>query len=757
MLNAPGWTSVSATFRKGIEVRLQAEGQKLKYSFHLNAGVAPHDLVLNFAGADDVEILADGGLKISKGESHILDAAPVAWQDGVDGRDYVEVAFELLSTPGLVALRVGEYDPTRPLIVDPEMLLFCGFLGGGLREEGRGIGVDSRGDLFITGFTESPDLPVHNAWQTSFGGGRKDVWIAKISHAGELRFLTFLGGDHDELPYDLSMDPDGNAYIAGGTASTNFPFFNGPDSVPQGSLDCFVTKINNNGVPVYSGTFGGTEFDSLRGNYADALGNHYVIGRSFSDDGSFPVVGGPSLTHSGGLSDVIVAKISPDGSTLMFAGFIGGIRIDYGRDIIADEDGFVYTCGWTNSDHASFPTLVGPDLTYNGGDKDYGMGWFQYGDAWTAKFSPDGTTYSYIGYIGGARADAAFSIVLDEQNRAILAGHTSSDQKTFPVAVGPRLQYVGNFVEDLNPYGDMWVGRLQTDGAGLEFCGYIGGIQMDRAWRMARGKDDGALYLVGNTTSPANTLIHLDAGPRAINHQGGEGILVRVDSEGRWVDYTTLFSGEGKDLIRDVVVGPGNRVHVVGWSESPMEFPTVGNNWAYGGNQDAFVATLPAFHRLIRAGNLLPDPVTEKRPVVLSVNGTSGEDFRHEVSIPFGKPLQIAVDSPTEKRVPFAIYMIPREATPADAFHLEYDGIEYGTSTFVMPPLQSNDPGIVTLANGFEHSVFGKPVVSGPFRAPSEFSWSPPSRGTYTLQGIIADVEKLWDYSLTNAVVVHIY
>ncbi|NQU48594.1 MAG: hypothetical protein HQ519_08095, partial [Planctomycetes bacterium] len=164
VLNAIGWTSVAAVFREGIELRMEAADQKFKYSFHLEAGVAPQDLILNFSGAEDVEIMADGGLKISQGESHIFDAAPVAWQVGADGKDYVDVAFELLTTPGQVALRVGDYDPTRPLIVDPEMLLFCGFLGGGLKEEGRGIGVDSRGDLFITGFTESPDLPVHNAW-----------------------------------------------------------------------------------------------------------------------------------------------------------------------------------------------------------------------------------------------------------------------------------------------------------------------------------------------------------------------------------------------------------------------------------------------------------------------------------------------------------------------------------------------------------------------------------------------------------------
>jgi len=334
-----------------------------------------------------------------------------------------------------------------------------------------------------------------------------------------------------------------------------------------------VAKIDTNGVPVYSGTFGGSEFDSLRGNYVDDHGFHYVIGRSFSTDGSFPVVNGPSLTHSLGVSDVIVAKLSQDGSTLLFAGFIGGGNVDYGRDIIADDAGYVYACGWTNSNELTFPFVVGPSPIYHGGEKDWGVGWQQYGEAFVCKFSPDGTQFSYIGYIGGTGADAAFSITLDDQNRAIVGGHTTSDETSFPVAVGPNLQYQGNRSEDTNPFGDIWVGRVLADGTGLDFCGYVGGKGVDRAWRLARGDIDGAIYLVGNSYSDFRDLPHSDAGAIPYTIGYGDGILVRVDSEGRWVDYTTFFPGEGSEMVRDVAVGADNRIHVVGWTQSPTYFP----------------------------------------------------------------------------------------------------------------------------------------------------------------------------------------
>ncbi|NQU48593.1 MAG: SBBP repeat-containing protein [Planctomycetes bacterium] len=756
VLDASGWQSISAPYQDGIDLRVDASEQKLKYSFHLDAGVTPENLVIDFTGVDSVEIQSDGGLIVTKGGAQFTDASPTAWQIGANGQQPVEVQFKKSRAATAVELVVGSFDPNLALIVDPEVILFCGFIGGSLQEEGRGIGVDAAGNIFLTGFAESRDMPVVNAWQSHFGGGFKDVWVAKITPDGVLEFLTYLGGRGSDLPYDLSMDSSGNAYVVGGTASTNFPYLNGPDSVHHGGLDCFVAKLNTQGIPVYSGTFGGTEFDSLRGNYVDASGNHLVIGRSLSGDGSFPVVNGPSLTHSGGVCDVIVAKISADGSTLMFSGFIGGNQFDYGRDIVSDSNGYVYACGWTNSDENSFPVHVGPSLTYGGGEKDYGLGWKQYGDAWVAKFSPSGVSYDYIGYIGGARADAAFGIALDDSNRAIVAGHTSSDENTFPVVVGPSLKYSGNNNEDVNPYGDMWVGRVNSTGTGLEFCGYVGGSKADRAWRMARSANDGAIYLVGNTASTPETIPSIDAGPRSVYGGDGDGLLVRVEPDGRWVDYATYFPGEGKEVIRDVVIGIDNKVHLIGWTESPLEFPVVESNWSFGGVTDAFVATLPPFHQLIRGGNLWPDPMTGLRPAILTVNGSAGADYRHEVSVASGSLLTISIASPANRNEAFALYLVPREAAAGDVFRVDYAGKSHGTSVFALPPLLSSDPSLVTVVNGFGLAQFGSPLIAGIITAPAFIDIPAPGPGTYTLQAVISDHRKLTYHSLSNAVVVRV-
>ncbi len=770
--NAPSWHTVRTPIRDGVELEFGLQGQRLKYAFHVAPGASVDQLLVQYTDCDQLALTADGGLLAQKNGSMLKDGAPVAWQDlphssvgssaphsanGKPQRQEVEVHFELDASTNQAHLVVGDYDASLPLVVDPEVLLLCGFIGGSGDDQARGIDVDSSGNLFVTGLAESNDMQTVNAYQGSYGGGGSDVWVAKITPTNTIAFLTYLGGSGKELAYDCTVGDDGSAYIAGGTTSADFPYLNGPSSGNNGSLDCFVTKLSNDGQLVYSGTFGGTEFDSLRGNNVDADGYHYVIGRSFTTDGSFPVIGGPNMAHSGGVSDAIVARISQDGSTLLFSGFIGGDEIDYGRDILADDDGDVYAVGWTNSDETTFPVTVGPDLTHNGGAKDYGLGWEQYGDAWVAKFTGDGTSFHYCGFIGGDRADAAFGLALDGQKRVILAGHTTSDENSFPVAVGPSLVFVGNGNPDNNPYGDAWVARVNAAGTGLDFCGYVGGDNPDRAWRMNRSDVDGAIYLVGVSSSNEDTMPHADAGARSYRNGNNDGILFRVEPNGRWVDYSSYFAGDQEEVVRDVCIGPDNRVHVAGWTESPASFPSVTPGWDYAGGTDAFVATLPPFHQMIRSGNLWPDPVTQQRTDLLTVNGQAGSDYRREIHLMAGVPVSVQMASADGTTQPFALYLVPREAEPEDAFHIVYKRVQYGTSVFPMPAIFSSDPTMVTLVNSFGQAHFGTPIIPSNPVAPGGFTWTPASAGSYTLQAIIPDSNKATGYTLSNAVVLRVH
>jgi hypothetical protein len=99
------------------------------------------------------------------------------------------------------------------------------------------------------------------------------------------------------------------------------------------------------------------------------------------------------LTFNGG-GDAFVAEVKSDGTSLVYAGYIGGLAGDEARGIAVDATGSAYVTGPTGSSEATFPVTVGPDLSYNGGG-------FNTGDAFVAKVKADGSGLAYAGYIGG--------------------------------------------------------------------------------------------------------------------------------------------------------------------------------------------------------------------------------------------------------------------------------------------------------------------------------------------------------------------
>jgi len=151
--------------------------------------------------------------------------------------------------------------------------------------------------------------------------------------------------------------------------------------------------------------------------------------------------------------------VHEEGTGLEYCGYIGGSSLDQGMGIAINDSGIAWVCGATQSDEASFPVKIGPDLTYN----DDG----EHRDAFVAKVKADGTELLYCGYIGGADYDFAQRIATDSNGNAYLTGSTYSDESTFPVAVGPDLTFNWS---GMDPY----LAIVSEDGSHLHYCGYIG-------------------------------------------------------------------------------------------------------------------------------------------------------------------------------------------------------------------------------------------------------------------------------------------
>ncbi len=194
-------------------------------------------------------------------------------------------------------------------------LVYSTYLGGTNQEQVRAIAVDSTGNAYVSGLSESINFPVTvGAFQSTFGGGPRDAFIAKLNSTGNaLLYATYLGASAEDFSDAIAVDSTGNAYVSGFTSSTNFPITPGAfQPILGGSSDLFVTKLNSTGSSLmYSTYLGGSGSElgpnSFLGIAIDMSGNAYVVDTTSSTN--FPTTSGAfQTTLSGGL-DVSVSKL----------------------------------------------------------------------------------------------------------------------------------------------------------------------------------------------------------------------------------------------------------------------------------------------------------------------------------------------------------------------------------------------------------------------------------------------------------------
>jgi hypothetical protein len=260
-------------------------------------------------------------------------------------------------------------------------------------------------------------------------------------------YSTYLGGSGSDEAWGIALDSEGNAYVTGRTQSKNFPTTAGayqPALRSGATGNAFVTKLNTTGsAAVYSTYLGGsrTEFDfgsadEAFGIAVDIAGNAYVTGETISTD--FPTTPGAfqpakrnvvrDVLLGGTTTDGFVTKLDPTGSALVYSTYLGGSESDHGRGIAVDSSGNAYVTGWTRS--IDFPTTVEAVRPIRG---DASV------DAFVTKLNQDGSTLVYSTYLGGGDADVGVGIFVDAQGDAYVTGATvSTDFPTTPGVFQPN-------------------------------------------------------------------------------------------------------------------------------------------------------------------------------------------------------------------------------------------------------------------------------------------------------------------------------
>lgn len=242
---------------------------------------------------------------------------------------------------------------------DGSTLLYSTYLGGGLDDEGRSIGLDGNNNIYIAGDTKSDDWPTANPIQPAFAGGTRDVFAAKISADGStLDYSTYLGGEDWDRVGRIAVDNAGNAYVAGSTRSVSFPTTAGAfqEQFAGGILECgsppfvplyncedlFLTKIvPTGGALAYSTYLGGNQVEEGRGVAVDSNGRAHVVGYTHSPD--FPPPGSVSP------GNMFVSQLDASGNNLNYTLGINTASPTGGHGIAVDDVGDVYVTGAQNA------------------------------------------------------------------------------------------------------------------------------------------------------------------------------------------------------------------------------------------------------------------------------------------------------------------------------------------------------------------------------------------------------------------------
>ena len=405
-----------------------------------------------------------------------------------------------------------------------------------------------------------------------------------------LSYSTYLGGSDMDYANAIAVDPSGNAYVTGYTASIDFPLVKPVQSSPGGGtctdgvdtiacFDAFVTKLNPAGTAlVYSTYLGGSNEDYATGIALDASGDAYVTGYTNSTD--FPVKNALQAENAGGY-DAFVAELSADGASLIYSTYWGGSSDDIGTGVAVDSSGNAYISGYTAS--PEFPVTPGAlQANYGGGDH----------DGFVVKFNSGGAELGYSTFLGGSADDYAYGVAVDSAGDAYVTGATNS--ANFPTLNAFQPNYAGGLcavAPNTFPCYDAFVAKLNPAGSALIYSTYLGGTGSDYGYAIALDGSSNA-YMTGYTTS---TNFPTTAGAFQQVFGGSyDTFVTKLDGAGSALVYSTYLGGPGTQVGYDVAVDSSGHAFVTGYNYGGG-FPTVSPTQAKNaGFYDAFVSMLNA-------------------------------------------------------------------------------------------------------------------------------------------------------------------
>jgi len=481
-----------------------------------------------------VEVQKDGSLRYSFKKGYVTESVPLAWQE-VEGKQVpVPVSFRV-SENSSVGFGVNSYDTRYPLIIDPsyEWHTFYGITG---TDEGRGIAVDERGNIYVTGYSEA-------TWQGDGGAnplhphsGNNDIVVLKLNSRGAYKWHTFYGGSNRDNGMAISVDGSRNVYVGGysldtwqGDGGAN------PLHAHSGGNDFVVLKLDSNGAYQWHTFYGSSLYDECYAIAVEGSGNIYVTGYSADtwqgDDGVNPL-----HVHSGG-ADIVVLKLGSNG-TYQWHTFYGTSSSDGGHGIALDGSTNVYVTGvsyesWQGDDG------VNPLHAYSGSI-----------EIVVLKLDSNGT-YQWHTFYGSGAWDYGYAIAVDMNGNVYVSGYSDATWQGDEGA-NPLHAHSGD--------RDIVVVKLNSSGV-YQWHTFYGSADED----MGRGiavDESGNVYVTGYSEGSWQG----DGGTNPLHAYSGyrDIVVMKLNSSGVY-QWHTFYGSADEDMGRGIAVDESGNVHVTGY------------------------------------------------------------------------------------------------------------------------------------------------------------------------------------------------
>jgi uncharacterized membrane protein len=532
-LNVHNYTKVTYhNVYPNIDWVIYSKAGQTKYDFVVHPGGNPDQIKLKTNWVEDLKLNADGSLSMKNRMGEITEKSPVSFQN----MKQVETQFEVLN--GIIGFNIENYSKNELLVIDPA-LIWATYYGSSGNEESWSCDTDALGNVFLAGYTNSSTNIAVGGYQTSIGGGN-DGYLVKFNSAGVLQWSTYYGGTGNDDGRSVGIDSAGDVYLSGHTTSTANIAFGGHQSTLAGFIDLYIVKFNTNGVRIwasyYGGTlsengsfnalgfdgvgnvyftgrtpsssgiafsghqntfggsndaflvkfnstgtlqwatyYGGTEYDDGRSCSVDAAGNVYLAGVTQSPAS---IASGGHQNSFAGQNDGFLVKFNSSG-VRQWATYYGGIGVDDAMACATDNSDNIYLVG--NAQSTADIAVGGHQNSFAGGTS----------DAFLVKFNGSGVR-QWASYYGGVGNDVGNALAVDASNNIFIVGSTASSSGIS-----------SNGFQNL-PSGGADAFLVKFNSSGIRQWGtYYGAIQNEDGYSCAIDVT-GNVYLAGRTANTTN-------------------------------------------------------------------------------------------------------------------------------------------------------------------------------------------------------------------------------------------------------------